>query len=108
MLQRVPGSMKAGAVELGSGDAAVQRRAEGPTSARHDPVHAGEPEPQRVTDLPDRGGAREQPLQFIAQGDGETGGEVTAPARGKRPPGAATPVTAAAAVNCYCYMFIEI
>src|SRR2546426_10026899 len=74
------GRVEAWAIDFGRGDAAWERRGDGPLPAGDHPVDLGELRAHRVDDLPDRGGARGQALELVAEGEGEAGGEHLAPA----------------------------
>ena len=69
------------AVELGGGGVATQRCGERPAPAGHDPVHVGDREAQAVADLPHGGCCLEEPLELVAERDGEARREVRAVAR---------------------------
>src|SRR5205807_7675477 len=80
LLQRRPGGVEAGSVDLGGGDARLEAGGHGSEPAGDDPRNLGEAEMHLVQDLPHGPGGGEERLELVAPRDGEARGEGGAPA----------------------------
>lgn len=80
LLERRPGGVKAGTVELGGGAPGCETGGEGSQAAGDDPGELGEGRAQGMPDRPDGLGVLEQPFQLVSRGQGEAGGEGGMPA----------------------------
>src|SRR6266513_1320892 len=80
LLQRRPGGVEAGSVDLGGGDARLEAGGHGPEAAGDDPRDLREAQMDLVQDLPHGPGGSEERLELVAPRDGEARGEGGAPA----------------------------